>query len=79
MYLTDFTLPFLDLTEENQFQFLQVVVDSRFLTINHRYEGSPLQGPSGAWRGSSMFSRMLPVIDPPRGAPLGAAAFIVNN
>jgi len=34
MYLTDFTLPFLDLTGGNQFQFLQVVADSRFLTIN---------------------------------------------
>jgi len=32
-----------------------------------RHEGSPHQGPSGAQRDSSVFSRMLQIIDPPRG------------
>jgi hypothetical protein len=39
----------------------------------------PPQGPSGARQGSSVFSRMLPVIDPPRGVPSVAAAFIANS
>jgi len=38
---------------------------------NRRYEGSPPQGPSGARRGSAVFSDMLIITDPPRGRPFG--------
>ena len=38
---------------------------------NHRYEGSLVQSPSIARRGSSIFSKMLQVIDLPRGRPFG--------
>jgi len=34
-------------------------------------EGSPPQGPSGARRGSTVFSDMLIITDPPRGRPFG--------
>jgi hypothetical protein len=43
---------------------------------NCGYEGSPLQGPSGARRGSPVFLE-ISVCDPPRGAPSGEAAHII--
>jgi len=36
-------------------------------------EGSSPQGPSGARRGSSVFSLMLTDVDPTRGPPFGGA------
>ena len=55
MYLTDFTLPFLDLTEGNQFQFSHVVVDSRFLTIILRT--------SLFWHSLGLYHRARPIVE----------------
>jgi len=47
--------------------------------LNRRYEGSPASGPSGARRGSSVFFKMLPVVDPPRGRPFGGGGVHHNE
>jgi len=38
-----------------------------------------LRAPRGARRGSSVFSKMLPVIDPPRGRPVGGGGTYHNR
>jgi hypothetical protein len=41
------------------------------------HEGSPPQGPSGARPGQFVCFSEISVVDPPRGAPPGAAAYII--
>jgi len=48
-----------------------LLTELRFCTCGQIHESSPPQGPSGARRGSAVFSNMLIVPDPPRGRPAG--------